>query len=48
MEQLRLIVNIIEIILIAYFGIAAIYVFIFALAGLFPYRQKRGKGRFEK
>lgn len=40
MEILRIVVNIIEIILIAYFGIAAIYVFIFALAGLFPYRQK--------
>lgn len=40
MELLRIVVNIIEIILIVYFGIAAIYVFVFALAGLFPYRQK--------
>ena len=36
---LKLLVNILEIILFAYFGIAALYVFIFSLAGLFPYKN---------
>ena len=40
METIQLIINIIEIILLIYFGTAAIYIFIFALAGLFPYKPK--------
>lgn len=40
METIQLIINIIEIVLLIYFGTAAIYIFIFALAGLFPYIPK--------
>jgi cellulose synthase/poly-beta-1,6-N-acetylglucosamine synthase-like glycosyltransferase len=41
MNILTLILHLAEFILFIYFGVASLYVFIFALAGLFPYRQKR-------
>ncbi|BAX80469.1 glycosyltransferase [Labilibaculum antarcticum] len=40
MEILDILIYIIEIVLYIYFGIAALYIFIFAFAGVFPYKQK--------
>ena len=40
MEIIQIIVKIFEYILLIYFGFAAIYVFIFAFAGVFPLKQK--------
>ncbi len=39
MELIRLIIHIIEFLLFIYFGFAAIYVFVFAFAGIFPRKQ---------
>lgn len=41
MDAFRILVNSIEIILLAYFGFASIYVFVFSFAGLFKQRQRR-------
>ncbi|MEM1257591.1 MAG: glycosyltransferase family 2 protein [Bacteroidota bacterium] len=41
MDAFRILVNILEIVLVAYFGIASIYVFVFALAGLFKPSQRK-------
>jgi len=41
MDAIRILVNILEILVLAYFGFASIYVFVFALAGLFKPAQKR-------
>lgn len=41
METFRIMVNVLEIVLLAYFGFASIYVFIFSVAGLFNRRQKQ-------
>ncbi|MDC6365645.1 MULTISPECIES: glycosyltransferase family 2 protein [Flavobacteriaceae] len=40
METLQILVNVLEAVLVAYFGFAAFYVFIFSLAGLFKAKQK--------
>ncbi|MFA9371596.1 MAG: glycosyltransferase family 2 protein [Labilibaculum antarcticum] len=40
MEILDILIYIIELVLYVYFGIAALYIFIFAFAGVFPYKQK--------
>lgn len=44
MDVLILIVNILEIIVFAYLGIAACYILFFSVAGLFPYRPKPAAG----
>jgi cellulose synthase/poly-beta-1,6-N-acetylglucosamine synthase-like glycosyltransferase len=41
MEIVKSIVTVFEFILIIYLGFAAVYVFIFAFASIFPYRQKQ-------
>ena len=41
MDVIRILVNVLEILLLAYFGFASIYVFVFALAGLFTPVQKK-------
>ncbi|WP_346854253.1 glycosyltransferase family 2 protein [uncultured Draconibacterium sp.] len=41
MEIVKSIVTVVEFILIIYLGFAAVYVFIFAFASIFPYRQKQ-------
>jgi cellulose synthase/poly-beta-1,6-N-acetylglucosamine synthase-like glycosyltransferase len=40
MNIIQLIINIIELILIAYFGFAALYIFIFGFAGLFKVKTR--------
>jgi cellulose synthase/poly-beta-1,6-N-acetylglucosamine synthase-like glycosyltransferase len=40
MNTLQIIINILEYVFLIYFGFAAVYVFIFAFASLFPLRQK--------
>lgn len=43
MNVLNFLLNILEIVVFIYLGLAAFYVFIFALAGTFPYKQKQAK-----
>jgi cellulose synthase/poly-beta-1,6-N-acetylglucosamine synthase-like glycosyltransferase len=46
MEIIKLLIHSIEYILVVYFGIAAVYVFVFSFAGMFP--LKTGNGNPEK
>lgn len=41
MNTLQIIINILEYVLVIYFGFAAIYVFVFAFASIFPLKQKK-------
>ncbi|NOU59984.1 glycosyltransferase [Marinifilum caeruleilacunae] len=43
MEILNTIIYIVELVLFVYLGFAAVYIFIFAFASIFPYRQKTPK-----
>jgi cellulose synthase/poly-beta-1,6-N-acetylglucosamine synthase-like glycosyltransferase len=45
MNTIQTIVNIFEYILIIYFGFAAVYIFIFALAGIFPRKKNQNKSK---
>jgi cellulose synthase/poly-beta-1,6-N-acetylglucosamine synthase-like glycosyltransferase len=40
MEFIKLVVNCLELIVYVYLGLAAVYIFIFAFLGIFPYRRK--------
>ncbi|MDT0605785.1 glycosyltransferase [Croceitalea rosinachiae] len=40
MDAIKIIINVIEILLIGYFGFASIYIFLFALAGIFKAKKK--------
>ncbi len=40
MDAIQIMVNVLEIVLLAYFGIASLYVFVFALAGLFNPKKR--------
>jgi len=41
MDAIQMIVNILEILLLTYFGFASIYIFVFGLAGLFSQKQRK-------
>lgn len=43
MDVLFIILNLIELVIFIYLGVAAVYVFIFALAGIFPHKQKQAE-----
>ena len=43
MDVLFIILYLIELVIYIYLGVAAVYVFIFALAGIFPHKQKQAK-----
>ncbi len=43
MNTIEFIINVFEVVLIAYFGFAALYILLFALAGIFPHKQKEPK-----
>ena len=41
MDAFRILVNVLEVVLVTYFGFASIYVFVFSLAGLFKKTQRK-------
>ncbi|MEN1784055.1 MAG: glycosyltransferase [Bacteroidota bacterium] len=41
MDIIQSIINIVEVLLLSYLGFAALYIFVFALAGLFPKKEKQ-------
>jgi len=48
MDILYVILHIIEFVIFIYLAIAALYVFIFALAGIFPYKHKEAKNKKQR
>ena len=44
MDAIKIVINIIEVILIGYFGFASLYIFLFALAGVFSLINTRWMG----
>ena len=41
MDAMKILLNVVEVVVVAYFGFASIYIFIFAFAGLFKAKRRR-------